>query len=92
MDAICSRCRSTKLMSGLRIQDQGQHSDGKLKVHILNRDPGALFLKEPLYGRLEATVCGTCGHVELAAVDPAGLYAAYEEFRARPSGGLGPDE
>ncbi len=92
MDPTCSRCRSTKLMSGLHVVDQGMGSDGGLKVFVADRQPDSFFQPKSLFARLRASVCGACGHVELVAVDPAGLYAAFAELRARPSGGLGPDE
>lgn len=92
MDATCSRCGSAKVMTGLHVVDQGVASDGGLKVFVANRQPDSFFQPKSVFARLRASVCGACGHVDLTALDPTGLFAAFEERRASPSGGLAPDE
>ena len=72
----CSKCGSSKIIPKARILDQGEGSDGCLKVAIYGK-PGALFFKDALYGELTANICGNCGHVELRVSNSEELYEHY---------------
>jgi hypothetical protein len=74
----CPRCGSSKLMRGVTVYDQGDNSDGRLKVVVFGK-PGALIFKDRLYGELKAEICGRCGHVELRVVNPGKLYQHYRK-------------
>ncbi len=77
MNLKCKNCGSEKIILDVSVQDQGQHSDGRLKAHVGNNDPTAVFLREPVFARFKANICGECGFTELFASTPAELYAAY---------------
>jgi hypothetical protein len=77
----CPKCGSTKLVLDVRILDQGQYSDGSLKVAV-DGDPCALIFKDRLCSRLTADICGQCGHAELKAADPASLYEHYLQSKS----------
>jgi uncharacterized OB-fold protein len=62
--SVCPRCGSSKMMLGVRVCDQGEISDGRLKVVVFCFD-------DPLYGELKADICG---HVELRVRNPKALY------------------
>jgi hypothetical protein len=74
----CPRCGSSKLMRGVTVSDQGEYSDGRLKV-VVYGDPAALIFKDRLYGEVKADICGRCGHVELRVVNPSELYRHYRK-------------
>jgi DNA-directed RNA polymerase subunit RPC12/RpoP len=74
----CPKCGSSKIIPKARILDQGQHSDGDLKV-VIYGNPEALIFKNRLYGKLTADICGDCGHVELRVENPEELYDHYHE-------------
>ena len=77
-DLRCPRCGSSHVIPEARIVDQGQHSDGNLKV-VVYGNPAALVFKDRLYGRLVADICGACGHVELQVENPEELYEHYRQ-------------
>lgn len=77
----CPKCGSTKLIPDVRILDQGQYSDGSLKVAV-DGNPYALVFKDRLYSRLTADVCGQCGHVELKVAEPGDLYEHYLQSKS----------
>lgn len=72
----CPRCGSSKIIPQAKVLDQGQASDGYLKV-VVYGDPEALIFKDRLFGRLKADVCGDCGHVELRVDNHEELYEHY---------------
>ena len=72
----CPKCGSSKIIPNTRILDQGQYSDGSLKVFV-DADPDALIFKDRHYSRLTADICGNCGHVELTVGNPSELYEHY---------------
>jgi len=74
--SACPRCGSSKMMYGVTVQDQGQGSNGDLRVVVCG-DPSALIFKDRLYGELKANICGDCGHVELRVANPKELYRHY---------------
>jgi len=76
--AECPRCGSPKIMHGVTVSDQGEYSDGRLKVVVFG-DPSALVFKDRLYGELRADICGDCGHVELRVANPEKLYGHYRK-------------
>lgn len=76
--STCPECGSAKIMFGVTVQDQGQHSSGKLRVLICG-DPSAMIFKDRLYGELNADICGDCGHVELRVANPQELYRHYQK-------------
>ena len=65
-------------MHGVTVSDQGEYSDGRLKVVVFG-DPSALVFKDRLYGELRADICGDCGHVELRVANPEELYGHYRK-------------
>lgn len=69
----CVRCGSAKIMRGITVSDQGEHSDGQLKVVVFG-SPDAILFKDRLYGKLRADICGECGHVEFRVTNPRQLY------------------
>lgn len=77
-DSVCPRCGSSKIMPGVTVQDQGQHSSGRLQVVICGA-PSALIFKDRLHGELKANICGDCGHVELRVANPRELYRHYRK-------------
>ena len=76
--SACPRCGSSKMMFGVTVQDQGQSSNGDLRVVVCG-DPSALIFKDRLYGELKANICGDCGHVELRVANPKELYRHYRK-------------
>jgi hypothetical protein len=74
----CHRCGSDKIIPLAKIVDQGQYSDGQLQAHVGYAKPEALIFKMSVFAKLNAAICGECGHTELTAVDPDELYAAYQ--------------
>jgi hypothetical protein len=81
----CPKCGSTKIIPGIKVSDQGEYSDGTLRV-VVEGNPNALLFKDRRYGRFYADICGQCGHVELKVEEPGALYEHYlksKEERAR---------
>ncbi len=78
MILTCGVCGSDKIIPEVRIGDQGQYSDGKLKVEICGT-PNAMIFKDRLHGELKAYICGSCGHTELRVINPEALYSKYLE-------------
>ncbi len=74
----CSRCGSTKIMWDVTVCDQGEYSDGKLKVVVCG-NPEALLFKDRLYGMIRADICGECGHIQFRVTNPSELYDHYRE-------------
>jgi len=74
----CPRCGSPKLQRGVTVYDQGDNSDGRLKVVVFG-NPGALIFKDRLYGEVKADICGRCGHVELWVTNPSELYRHFRK-------------
>jgi hypothetical protein len=72
----CAKCGSSKIIPDVQVFDQGQYSDGKLKV-VVAEEPDALLFKRNKLTALRAHVCGDCGYAELGVEDPKMLYEAY---------------
>jgi hypothetical protein len=80
MSDNCAKCGSTKIIPDAQIFDQGQYSDGHLKV-VVAEDPEAWVFKGNKLTALRAQVCGECGHAELRVEDPHLLYEVYLKSR-----------
>ena len=76
MNKKCHICQSDKVIPEVQILDQGQYSDGKLRVAI-DTKPYAVLFKGWSKSELKAWICGDCGHVELFVENPQDLYKAY---------------
>ena len=73
-DTFCAYCGSNKVIANVQVCDQGQHSNGNLRVVVCG-DPNAIFFKDRLYGDIVATICADCGRVELRVENAAELYS-----------------
>lgn len=78
MTTDCDICGSDKIIPNVRVFDQGQYSDGKLKLAVFGV-PDAILFKDRLFGEVKAHVCGDCGHIELRVANPRELYDKYQE-------------
>lgn len=74
----CEKCGSEKIIPDVMLVDQGQGSDGALKVVVFG-NPEALLFKDRRYGKVQADICGECGHVELRVINPEELLRHYRE-------------
>ncbi len=83
-EPTCPRCGSSLMMRGVALRDQGERSDGRLKVVTPDHPLGFLFQAQP-YGELQADICGACGHVELRVANPRELYEQYRNSREHDS-------
>lgn len=69
----CRGCGSAKIILNVTVVDQGEYSDGRLKVRV-SGNPEALIFKDSLYGEIKADICGECGLMELHVSNPSELY------------------
>jgi hypothetical protein len=69
----CRRYGSAKIILNVTVVDQGEYSDGRLKVKV-SGNPEALIFKDSLYGEIKADICGECGLMELHVSNPSELY------------------
>jgi ribosomal protein S27AE len=76
MKSVCAKCGSSKIIPDAQVFDQGQYSDGYVKV-MVPEEPEALIFKGNKLTPLRARVCGDCGFTELAVEDPQLLWEAY---------------
>jgi uncharacterized OB-fold protein len=53
---------------------------------VLQGNPDAWFHKDAASGELVITICGECGHVEMAANNYRELYEKYQRSLKRESG------
>ena len=88
MKERCTKCDSDKIIPLVRVMDQGDSSDGRLKAHVGYTNPEAWLFKGAVYAQLSATICGECGHTELTAEKPAALYEAYLDSKRKQSLGV----
>jgi len=63
-------------MPSVRIQDQGQHSNGQLSVRV-DTKPDKILFKGTVLTSLLASVCGDCGRAELRVSNPREVYEAW---------------
>jgi predicted nucleic-acid-binding Zn-ribbon protein len=69
----CSKCTSNHMMDGAFFSDSG----GQRIVVGVDRHPDIGPLARSASTQVHASVCGSCGHVELYANQPAELYEIY---------------
>ncbi len=81
MAAACAKCGSMKMMEGVQVFDQGQHSDGKLKVRVAEK-PDALLFKQNKLAIITANICGECGFTEFYVENPREFYASYRKSQS----------
>ena len=74
--ARCRKCDSSKIIPDVTVIDQGQGSDGKLKV-VVYGNPEALVFRDRHFGAVTARICGDCGFIELWVRNPHELYEHY---------------
>ena len=75
----CPKCQSTDVIEDVRVVDYGDHHAVRdLRVTVF-RKPAALVFKGTVYSDVKARVCGSCGYLELFAVDPAALLEGARE-------------
>lgn len=70
----CPKCASNHMADGAYVAD----AKGPRVVVGVDRHPDRGALPQPMSTRIHASVCGSCGFVELYADQPAELWAAYE--------------
>jgi len=80
----CPRCGSTKMIPDCPIRDTGQHSAGRLNTIVALGDPDALLFDEPILAELRASICCSCGYVEITVNNPEELWKAYQQAPDQP--------
>ncbi|MBC7854738.1 MAG: hypothetical protein IAF94_15005 [Pirellulaceae bacterium] len=88
MKERCTKCDSDRIIPPIKVMDQGDSSDGRLKAYIGCTNPEAWLFKGAVYAQFSATICGECGHTELTAEKPAALYEAYLDSKRTQSLGV----
>lgn len=73
----CLRCGGDQIIPHAMIEDSGEHSHRKLHTLVALGNPDALLYVNPIRAELRATICCSCGHVELSVIDPDGLWQKY---------------
>jgi len=68
------------MMEDIQVFDQGQNSDGKLKM-IVAEKPDAMLFKQNKLHAIRANVCGECGFAEFFVDTPRELYESYRKSR-----------
>lgn len=69
-------CGSKKVIPEVRVQDQGDNSDGNLKARV-DEYPHALLFKGTVCGTIKARICGECGYAEFYVDNPKEMYETY---------------
>ena len=77
----CTKCGSDKIMSDVRIVEQGMAGDKNDLSIEFHKKPDAKILKGTQKGTLIANVCGQCGYVELSVGNPKELWDLYKKNR-----------
>ena len=80
----CPKCSSAILMDHLRVIAESEGS-GDIVVEAYG-DPKAVVFRQAVRSRVEATVCGGCGYMELFALDPQILVDAVTEAERHRKG------
>ena len=65
MKSVCAKCGSSKIIPDAQVFDQGQYSDGYVKV-MVPEEPEALIFKGNKLTPLRARVCGVTNPVPLS--------------------------
>ena len=81
MNKQCAKCGSGKMMEDVQVFDQGQHSDGKLKLVVAEKPDAMLFKQNKLHA-IKAQVCADCGFAELYLENPGEFYKSYRKSRS----------
>lgn len=76
-EPTCPRCGGNKIIPDAMIEDTGEHSHRKLHTLVALGNPNALLFLNPIRAELRATICCTCGHVDLRVRDPEKLWEDY---------------
>lgn len=78
----CSKCGSDKIMSDIKIVDNG-HMGSKNDLSIeFHKNPDAWLFQGTQKGTLLANVCGQCGYVELSVGNPGQMWILYNQNRS----------
>lgn len=78
----CSKCNSDQMMDGAYVSD----AQGTRVVVGVEQHPDHGRLTRAVSTQIHASVCGSCGYVELWANRPAELYDAYQRVERRGQG------
>jgi hypothetical protein len=73
----CTRCGGDRVIPDAKVEDRGDHLRHQLEVLVGYANPEALLFTDPIRADLRASVCGTCGHVDLFVSDPGALWQAW---------------
>jgi hypothetical protein len=60
----CDKCGSSKVITDAIVFDQGQYSDGILKIGF-HKDPSAIIFKGTIWKRIIGQLCCNCGQINL---------------------------
>ena len=77
----CAKCGSDKIMSNVKIVDEGMAGDKHDTSIEFHENPDAWVFKRTQKGTLRANVCGQCGYVELSVGNPKELWDLYKKNR-----------
>jgi hypothetical protein len=72
----CPRCRSDNVLYDVPVSGWGGAAGQQWQLVLQSEIPASPG-QAPATLKLQATICGDCGHVEFRAVDPASLYQWY---------------
>ena len=72
----CKSCNSNKMMHDVRIVDFG-HGNAKRDLSVYIQKTANRFFNKFEKGQLKASICGTCGNVDLSVENPQQLWEAY---------------
>lgn len=72
----CGKCGSTAVVPRAMVADRNQNAENDLKLRV-DAQPSAIMFKQAARSAIHASVCSSCGYVELYADDPKALYDAY---------------
>ncbi len=77
----CTKCGSDKIMSNVKIVDEGMAGDKNDTSIEFKKNPDAWIFKGTQRGTLLANACGQCGYVELSVGNPKELWDLYKKNR-----------
>jgi hypothetical protein len=76
----CAKCGSEDSIDGVRILDRGPYGEENDLSAIADENPGALLFKGRVATPITSRICGSCGYIELYAVDPGALLEFAKRF------------